>query len=278
MAGRLPEEFEYRFGPQNEWNIVVANNQPLRERTFKLVYDIYLNKEYDLQLGRQSGLWYTIHHLHPHTVTFLAEKAGQPAGTVSIIPDSRLGLPADFIFPEQLSILRKAGRRLCEVFSLAVTEGIADSTIDLTMHLYRLVHLTATRLLNDTEIVSSIMAHHDAFYSNILMFDEISPDSRQSPKTGEQVRFARINLETMEARYAQRYSRLNSKRNLHRWFFQNEEEPAMVEWIRRNRRPMTADELNYFGTLKSHILSESSSETVAILMKYFREAAAMIQD
>jgi hypothetical protein len=278
LAGRLPEEFEYRFGPQNEWDIVVANTQPLREKTFKLVYDIYLNKGYDLRLGRQSGLWYTIHHLHPYTVTFLAEKAGQPAGTVSIIPDSWLGLPADFIFPAQLSILRKAGRRLCEVFSLGVTEGIADSTIDLTMHLYRLVHLTATRLLHDTELVSSIMSHHGAFYSNILMFDEISPDSRQSPKTGEQVRFARINLETMEARYAQRYGRLSSKRNLHRWFFQNEEEPAMVEWIRRNRQPMTADELNYFGTIKSHILSESSSDTVAILMEYFREAAAVIQD
>lgn len=278
MGGGLPEEYEYRFGPHNDWNIVLANTQPLRERAFKLVYDVYLSKGYDLQLGRQSGLWCNIHHLHPYTVTFLAENAGQPVGTVSIIPDSRLGLPADLIFPERLAVLRKAGRRLCEVFSLAVAEGIANSIIDLTMHLYRLVHLTVTRLFTDTDIVAAVMAHHAAFYSNILLFDEISPDSQQSPKTGEMVRFTRINLETMKDRYNQRYSHLSGKRNLHRWFFQNEEEQSMIEWIRKNRRPMAVDELNYFGTLKSNILSEAGSDTVAILMDYYGQTAAKLQD
>ena len=278
MAGELPEEFEYRFGPKNDWSIVVANTQPLREKAFNLVYDIYLSKGYDLRLGCQSGLWCTIHHLHPCTVTFLAEKAGQPAGTVSIIPDSRLGLPADLIFPKRLASLRKARRRPCEVFSLGVADGIAHSSVDLTMHLYRLVHITAVSLLNNTDLIASIMAHHAAFYSNILLFDEVSPETQLSPKTGEQVRFTRIDLEKMEARYALRYSRLKGKRNLYKWFFQNKEEPAMIEWIRRNRRPMTVDELNYFGALKSNILSESCSDTVAVLTEYYRQAATGVQD
>lgn len=272
MAGRLLEENKYRFGPKNDWSVVVANTQPLREKAFKLVHDIYLGKGYALGPNRENELWCTIHHLHPHTVTFLAVKAGQTAGTISIVPDSRLGLPADIIFPERLAVLRKAGRRLSEVFSLGVDEGIADSTIDLTMHLYRLVHLAATGLFHNTDIVASAMAHHAAFYSNFLLFDEVSPDSRQSPKTGEQVVFTRINLETMERRYAEKYSRLKDKKNLHRWFFQNEEAETMVDWIRRNRRPMTAVELNYFGARKSRALSEAGSDTVAVLMEYCRKA------
>jgi hypothetical protein len=167
-------------------------------------------------------------------VTFLAVKAREAAGTVSIVPDSRLGLPADAVFPERLASLRKAGRRLSEIFSLSVNDAIAHSSVYLTMHLYRFVHLAATRLFHNTDIVASVMAHHAAFYSNVLLFDEVSPDSRQSPKTGEQVVFTRMNLETMERRYAERYSRLKSKRNLHRWFFQNEEAKTMVNWIRRN--------------------------------------------
>jgi hypothetical protein len=274
LASRLLEENEYRFGPENDWSVVVANTQPLREKAFKLVHDIYLGKGYALGPNRESELWCTIHHLHPRTVTFLAVKAGQAAGTVSIVPDSRLGLPADIIFPERLAVLRKAGRRLSEVFSLGVDEEIEHSTIDLTMHLYRLVHLAATSLFHNTDLVASVMAHHAAFYSNFLLFDEVSPDSRQSPKTGEQVVFTRINLETMERRYAKRYSRLKGKRNLHRWFFRNEEAEAMFDWIRRNRQPMTADELNYFGARKSHALSEAGSDTVAVLMEYCEKAEA----
>jgi len=171
LAGKLIEENEYRFGPKNGWSVVVANTQPLREKAFKLVHDIYLGEGYALGPNRQSELWCTIHHLHPHTVTFLAVNAGQAVGTISIVPDSRLGLPADIIFPEQLAVLRTAGRQLCEIFSLGVAEEIDHSTIDLTMHLYRLVHLAATRLLHNTDIVASVMAHHAAFYSDFLLFD-----------------------------------------------------------------------------------------------------------
>ena len=265
--------YEYIFGPQNDWRIIIANTRQLRETAYTFVYDVYMNKGYDLRLGHESGMYCTIHHLHPDTITFLVEKAGQPVGTVSIIPDSRLGLPADLIFPEQTALLRKAGRRLSEVFSLAATEGIADSSTDLTMHLYRLVHLTATRLLHVTDIVASVMAHHAAFYTNILLFDEITPDSRQSQKTGEQVRFVHLNLETMKARYAEKYSRLSGKRNLYRWFFQNEEEEAAVEWIGRSRRPVTPEELHYFSMHKSKFLADSDSRSVDILMEYCRQSA-----
>ena len=182
MAGRLLEGNEYRFGPKNDWTIVVANTQKLRETAFKLVHDIYLGKGYVLGANLESELWCTLHHLHPQALTFLALKAGQAAGTVSIVPDSRLGLPADIIFPERLAVLRKAGRRLSEVFSLGVDEGIAHSAVDLTMHLYRLVYLAATRLLHNTDLVASVMAHHAAFYSNFLLFEEVSHGFSTEPE------------------------------------------------------------------------------------------------
>ncbi len=273
MVGGLFEN-EYRLGPNNDWSILVANTMPLREKALKLVRDVYLGKGYALRVNQDSELWCTIHHLHPYTVTFLAIKAGQAAGTVSIVPDSLLGLPADAIFPERLAFLRKAGRRLSEIFSLSVDEGVDHSSIDLTMHLYRFVHLTATRLFHNTDIVASVMAHHADFYSKILLFDEVFPDPCQSPKTGEQVIFARLNLETMERRYSEKYGHLKGKRNLHRWFFQNEDAEHMADWIRRNRRPVTADEVDYLGTRKSQALFDAGSDSVAVLMEYCKNAGS----
>jgi hypothetical protein len=82
----------------------------------------------------------------------------------------------------------------------------------------------------------------------------------------------------MESRYAERYSSLKGKRNLHRWFFQNEEAETLVDWIRRNRLSMTMDELNYFGAEKSHALSEAGSDSVAVLMEYYEKAAVRDED
>jgi len=268
------DNYEYRFGPNNEWSVVVANTRTLREKTFQLVFDTYKSKGYHLQLGHKSGLWCTLHHLHPSTISFLAEKNEQPVGTISIIPDSRLGLPTDLIFPTEMSSLRNTGRRLCEVFSLASVAGVAGSPVEVTMHLYRCVHLAAVSLLHANEIVASIMAHHANFYTDVLLFDKVSPHSKQSPKTNEQVRFSHLNLETMSERYAKHYSQLNGKKNLYRWFFQNADEPATVEWLRSGRRPMTAEELRYFGAERTDILARAGDDVVALLEEEYRKAGA----
>ena len=48
----------------------------------------------------------------------------------------------------------------------------------------------------------------------------------------------------------------------------------MIDWIRRNRQPMTAGELDYFGAEKSHALYEAGSDSVAVLMEYYKMAEA----
>ncbi|MCX5854499.1 MAG: hypothetical protein NTZ24_08025 [Deltaproteobacteria bacterium] len=278
MEGEPRKGYTYRFGPENNGTIVVANTQLLREKVFKLVYDVYLSKGYDLRIGRESGrgLWCTMHSLHPDTMIFLAQKAGKPVGAVIVIPDSRLGLPSDLIFPEPLASLRADGRRLCEVSSLVVAEGLELGVLELPLHLCRLAYLTIGHLLKGTDMIASFMAHHSAFYSRFLLFDDILPDSRLSPKTGQQVRFGRLNLETMKSRYETRYNHLNGRRNLYRWFFMSEEERGVIlEWLQRNRRPMTSEELQYFGTCKSNILSGAGPDSVAILMEYYRKASAV---
>lgn len=271
----LNVNFEYRFGPNREWRIVVANTKELREKAFRLVYDVYIREGYDLRFGRESGLWCTIHHLHPDTTIFLAEKEGRLAGSVTVIPDSRLGLPTDRIFPEPLTGLRKAGRRLSEISSLVVTEEPGGIPPELAMHLYRLAHLASLYLLERTDIVASVMAHHRDFYSRFLLFDDASEAPRLSPKTSQQVSYVRLNLETMKERYEQRYARAKGKRNLYRWFFQNEDEPAIVDWMRCSRRPMTTEDLYYFGAKRTSILANAGHDVIAILEEEYRLAGAV---
>jgi len=188
------------------------------------------------------------------------------------MPDSRLGLPTDRIFPEPLADLRKASRRLSEISSLVVAEVPVGIPPDLAMHLYRLAHLASLRLLGSTDLVASVMAHHRDFYSRFLLFDEVSETPRLSPKTGQQVSYARLNLETMKERYRERYARAKGRRNLYRWFFQNEDEPDVVEWLLRSRSPMTTEDLYYFGAKKTNILAKAGHDVIAILEEEYRLA------
>lgn len=270
----MDSHFEYRFGPDGQWRILAANTRELREQAFRLVYDVYIREGYELRYGRESGLWCTIHHLHPGTMVFVAEKDGKLAGSVTVMPDSRLGFPTDRIFPEPLADLRRAGRRLSEISSLVVTEEPGGIPPELAMHLYRLAHLASLRLMKSTDIVASVMDRHRDFYSRFLLFDEVSGTPRLSPKTGQQVCYARLNLETMEERYRERYARAAGRRNLFRWFFQNEDEPDMVEWLRRSRAPMTTDDLYYFGAKRTHILARAGHDVILILEEEYRLAGA----
>jgi len=272
MSDKLNSNFEYRFGPDGQWRVLVANTRELREKAFRLVYDVYIREGYELRFGRESGLWCTIHHLHPDTTIFLAEKEGSLAGSVTVMPDSRLGLPTDRIFPEPLADLRNAGRRLSEISSLVVTEEPGGIPPELAMHLYRLAHLASLHLLKSTDIVASVMDRHRDFYSRFLLFDEVSETPRLSPKTGQQVCYARLNLETMKERYEQRYARATGRRNLYRWFFQNEDEPDMVDWLRRSRLPMTTEDLYYFGAKRTNILAKAGHDVIALLEEEYRLA------
>jgi len=274
MSDKLNSNFEYRFGPDGQWRVLVANTRELRETAFRLVYDVYIREGYELRFGRESGLWCTIHHLHPDTTIFLAEKEGSLAGSVTVMPDSRLGLPTDRIFPEPLADLRNAGRRLSEISSLVVTEEPGGIPPELAMHLYRLAHLASLHLLKSTDIVASVMDRHRDFYSRFLLFDEVSETPRLSPKTGQQVCYARLNLETMKERYEQRYARATGRRNLYRWFFQNEDEPDMVDWLRRSRLPMTTEDLYYFGAKRTNILAKAGHDVIALLEEEYRLAGA----
>ena len=54
--------------------------------------DVYLKEGYELRYGRESGLWCTIHHLHPGTMRFLAEREGGGGERLGLLAHQPAGL------------------------------------------------------------------------------------------------------------------------------------------------------------------------------------------
>lgn len=273
--GRLTQALRTLPGPAAEretpppWNgggfsIQVANTRALRERAYRLVYGAYAGRGYEVASFAKQRLWFQFHHCNPDAITFLAERDGQDVATLTLVPDSELGLPADDIFPVAVADLRARGRRACEICSLAVAEHPGHDGRTALLHLFRFAYLSAAYLLKGTDLLACVMAHHGAFYRRTLLFDEVSAESVRSPKTGAHVRWARLDLALAPERYARHYGSQPGERNLHR-FFVNEEVPGLLDWLRRQRRPLAFADLVYFGVEMSEVLKTAGPQARARL-------------
>lgn len=273
--GRLTQALRTLPGKASEletpppWNgggfrIQVANTRMLRERAYRLVYGAYAGRGYEVAPFAKQRLWFPFHHCNPDAITFLAERGGQDMATLTLVPDSELGLPADDIFPVAVADLRSRDRRACEICSLAVAELPEQDDRTVLLHLFRFAYLSAAYLLEGTDLVACVMAHHGAFYRRALLFDAVSPESVRSPKTGAPVRWARLDLALAPERYERHYGSQTGARNLHR-FFVNEEVPSLLDWLSRQRRPLAFADLVYFGVEMSEVLKAAGPQARARL-------------
>lgn len=220
---------------------LVANTPDLKREAGRLVRRVYESKGYSVARSCSPNEWTDVYDANPDTVTFLAEYGGQFVATLRVIPDSPVGLPMDDVFPERLDALRRAGRRPCEIASMAFLEADGVGAREILFVLFRLAYLAARHVVGGTDFVASVMAHHRAFYRRMLLFDEVDRETRIGPKSGCPVSFVRLNLETAEERYARHYGDLAGGRNLHA-FFVNERGAELIEWIRAQRVQSAAEE------------------------------------
>lgn len=102
----------------------VASSREELEQSMALVYREYMVRGFILPKYYKSGLRITPHHMTPGAVTFIALKYGKVVATLTLIPDSPLGLPFDMGYETEADDLRKSGRKICEVGYLAIDSGL----------------------------------------------------------------------------------------------------------------------------------------------------------
>lgn len=107
----------------------MASSREDVERAAALVYQEYLRHGYILPQYYRSGLRLTLHNALPGTTTFVARHQHAIVASVTLIPDSPLGLPMDTAYQADVDRLRQAGRRICEIGQLAVNAELFGSKL-----------------------------------------------------------------------------------------------------------------------------------------------------
>ena len=159
---------EGREGGNTDLVIRPALDRSELESAYELVYENYRSRDYIPP--NSSGLRLTIFNAFPSTLTFVGVVHGAVIATVSLIPDTPVGLPMDEIYHDEVQGLREAGRRLVEVTMLADRRLSVRRSLAMVLSLMKLVFDYATLSLKATDLCITVNPHHDKFYHEYLLF------------------------------------------------------------------------------------------------------------
>lgn len=195
----------------------VADTKADLEEAYCLVYRTLQSE--GLPEGGPSKSRLTPFHRLPAARTFLVHHEDRLVGTLTVLPDSVLGLPTDELYHAELKALRESGRTLCEVLSLAVEAKDMLLARAAQLHLFRAAYRYADRSYKATDLCALVPVHHEAYYRRQLMFERLG-DSRiyslgaaPCPAVG-----LRLDLTRAQGYYKAAYGKQKGMRNLYDFF------------------------------------------------------------
>jgi hypothetical protein len=227
------------------------------ESAYALVYHNYRPRDYIP--ANPSGLRLTIFNAFPSSITFVGVVRNEVVATVSLIPDTPIGMPMDEIYRDEVQALRDVGRRLVEVTMLADRRLSARRSLVMVLGLMKLVFDYAALSLKATDLCITFNPHHDKFYDQYLLFSPLG-GLRAYPSVGGNAAIARRqDLKRVEEEFRRRRPAL-----LHR-FFEDRTPLSLFE----QRYHMTAADLRYFFVERTQIFQESPTYMLTRLRDYY---------
>jgi N-acyl amino acid synthase FeeM len=268
----------YCFGATGEYQVQVAADRAARERALALVYGVYLAT--GLTEPRESRMQVTIHDALPGTTSFLVERSAdadsEPSAVASItlIPDGELGLPLDARARQALDALRSGGHRLIELAKLA-TVGATEKKggnrraprEEILLHLFKLAYLTALKAEGATDLIISVSKHQARFFRRVFFFETLNDPARDSDDDGLTVPLI-MDLTTAEEKHLRRAEASHGEQHLYE-FFVNDQEPEIMAWLARHRRPLSTDDARYLFARRSKLLHKVDEATRRLILKSY---------
>ena len=263
----VPWLSRYRFGDHGEYEVIQADELDERLRAWRLVYRSYAAKGYAQPSADE--LWYGLHDALPATRIFLVTRDGRDVATLSLVFDSPLRLPADEVYGDELNKLRVQDRRACEMVSLVSEETTSARCLEVLKHLFKLAYLTATRLEGATDMVITVHPHHAAYYERRLLFEAVGGVRDYGKVGGAPAVLLRLDLQTAEARYEERYG--DGAGGLFRFFIDPETEPDVVAFLGRRGAGLSRSDLATWFERERPLLSQVSAAIREYLRGLYRE-------
>ena len=170
----------------------VANRLIRRQKAYELIHDLY--SQMGIVQEKDPGLWLSIYDALPDSTTFLAEDdQGCCTGTLTVVFDSPIGLPADELYQEEIGVIRNSGAQICEFVSLGIRSK-AKNPLKILASLFYCAFLHAWSTNNSMELIITVHSRVEKFYRRKIFFDKIGPERNYAKVNGEPTVLLKLSL------------------------------------------------------------------------------------
>lgn len=247
----------------------IASAQSELEQAFRILHDAYVGV--GLMKPAINKMRISVYHALPTSIVLVAKKGEEVLGTVTLIRDSRLGLPSDKIL--DLTPFRNPGQQTAEISALAIK---SEWRGQLFFPLLKYVYQMATQFFAIDIFVISVHRDWYFFYEALLFF---KPIDNRTIDTYEFANFVPVVGEYLDLRegyfeFAANYAHLTDKRNLFKYFCKRD----FKEFIWPSRRftsilkpAFSIETINYFFNVRTDIFKNLSEEEYWIIFNIYRD-------
>lgn len=186
-------------------------------QAFNLVYQSYVELNYmdpneaKIRLNKYNTL--------STTIILVAKWKDEVVGTLSIIPNSALGIPSEQSW--DLTHYKSGGRQIAEISALSIKKGFRKQRGKLLLPLCKLMYYFCTKVLQLDGIIISTKIEVEPFYTDVLLFEKIELGSQNQNKTVKGVPATCCYLklsDELELNYRKIYDKKSKEFNLYHFF------------------------------------------------------------
>ncbi len=237
---------------------IIRKRQEL-EKSYALVYKEYIKRNYMEE--NISKLRISLYNALPQTITFIAVAEQEVLATVSIIPDSPLGLPMDTIYHEELEEFRKNKKKICEISMLASDTDLFTNGISMMLQskkmffiffLFKLIFDYVKFILELDNICITINPKHNLTY-DFLLFKTIGELKPYADANGAPAIAKFLDLNSIENE-----CREKKKEGVYKMFFRRKTDPEKFS----GKYEFSLQDLKYFFMEKTEIFKQASPSQI----------------
>jgi hypothetical protein len=245
-----------------ECTIRVANQLELRRKAYKNMHEIY--SKTGIAENGSHDLWLSIYDALPETTTLVAEDSkGEIGGTLTLVFDSPIGLPADELYKKEIDDLRDTCNPVCEFVSLG-TNKEGKSSIKTLAGLFYFGFLYAWQKDNSVVSIITIHSRYERFYCRNFSFEKLGPERNYAKVNGAPTVLLNVS-----------FKRLNRLRHQKRVFpfymlnYSDKEELNFFNKIENLICPMSDEEFFTFFIEKTDIWEKASLQQRNFIKKVY---------
>jgi hypothetical protein len=215
-------KFEVDYDLPKEITLKQAETEDEIKQAFQLVHDAYVDLDYiDANAAR---LRFSKFHAVATSIILVVKWEEEVIGTLTIIPDSALGLPCDMTWPVEK--YRAQGKLIAEISSLSIKKHFRTRRGKLLMPLCKIMYKYCTEVLRLDGIVIATTVEVEPFYTDILLFEKVVQITGQEHQlvkgNPSSCCYLDLNKDSVLPNYKKTYGHLPKSKNLHHFFVEAE--------------------------------------------------------